>query len=794
MHTVHIIQHQHGKPLKKQLLQNHNSLHFTEVLPFNIAFKMDYDAAEIMLETYHIIKALPLKTLSTAALNPSNIESYLALIQDLHLYGIDPSTLPQDTSLQKDNYCVINAIVHLIPKPQVNKDIQYIAYDHFLSHAELSFLKHHNIQINTIESIEPIKTHQKSLNVRHEFESAIQYILKERISNPVFVVPNLADKLPLIESILLRYNMPIKLQDRSPLLVRKKYQALLDYMNQPTQNNLIGLIENHAFSLKASHEMIFLIKHFNLSNVLPTSLKSTQKDVDLIITRNMEDYTDFVDAINMLLQATTLQEQIIAGYQHLLELNQDNLSPLKQFIEAQAHLYDDALRPFMIHQLKKIDAVNLDTDAFTFYDLNDFSIETESNVFAIDMGSKNFPAVSANTGILDESYRKDIPCYPSLEVRTKHQLKQKYTFTKRSNHLNISYSITNYEGKAQEPSFEMFHDAKSITLAPIYQKTSPIQQDFKLNPGYVNELLKVDGKIRSSITALEMYSSDPVNFFIQSALKYREPRYPQMGPLELGNFNHDYLEAKMKNTAIQDDLWSQFPETDLKIKMVQARNEKLMTQNLEFIQESLEASVLHPTYFEYEFEEAELFPQFIIRGKVDRVDIFDDEFMIIDYKSSKNILNVRSIQDGQQLQLLTYGFILEKHLQKNLLGVYYLALRCGNNAISQYSYAATKGLSSVESEPKHLWLSERRYLGILFQEIHGEFSSSAYHQRLRTDKLGEVLLHGKPFNKILTHQVIREVYQRLYTSISSGNFNQYEVERNLKAPQYLKLTEEDNEL
>lgn len=789
MNTIHIIAHQHTEDIKEMLLNQNDALAHTQVLPFNIAFGMDYDKAESLVLAYAIVSDLDLRVLLNSAKNPVNLESYLSLIEELKLYNVDPSDLPNRSELQKDNKDVITALFHLIPEPKISASTRYVVYDHFLSHASKHFLINNKIDISPLETTEASKTYLKSLNIRHEFESALQNIINENISEVTFVVPSLKDKIPLIESILLRYGFNMPLENRQPKILANKYLSLFNLASNPSQENLIKAINNHAFNINKTLDIIYLIQHFDLSWNLPESLESPHLDVKCIINRSQDSYNTLKEKVEVLLSARSLQEKLITSYSILSESPYIDTTFLKKILESQLHLYDKSNIHLLIHQLQSISATKVNNEYFTFYDLNDFPIHPQENVIAIDMNSKNYPAIGPNTGLLDDTYRSQIKGYPSLQDRTNHILNLKNTFIKKSKNLTLSYSITNYEGKSLEPSFEIFKDASKILAAPMNQKTSPIRSNWKLDPSFVAPLFMENGNIRASVTSLEKYGREPLEFFIENGLKYRKPLYPVFGPMNLGNYNHDLLEQHHRG-AVKDFNEAQlFPDNNIRLKMILARNNKLMEQNFKFIDESITASTFEPQYAEYEFEENTLFPNFHIRGKVDRVDVYNDSFLIYDYKSSETILNRNKIQDGQQLQLLTYGFILEKKLSKSLFGVYYYGLRSANLNMKSYSYAPTKGLTEIETNTYDLWLSEKRYKGFLFQRVDGQFLDKSYHQRLKTEKDGSVSLFGKPFDKQLIHQIIREVYQRIYKSITDGNFDLYQVQSNLKATSYVKLEE-----
>ena len=785
MKTIHIIQSHHSEDLKRHLLKDSAALLNVEVLPFNIALKMDYDPQECVLISYNKIQTLKLKALKDSAINPINIEAYLELITELKLYGLTAESLPQTNALEIDNYLIIKTLFDLIPNPVLDDSIDYQAYAHYLSHAQTYYLKKHDIAINTLESVTPTTTHQKTLNIRHEFESVLQRIIEQNLTDVTFVIPSLAERLPMIETILNRYGFNVTLQNRQPLQLRKKFVSLLNLIQSPSQTTLTTALSHHAFGLRKNLDLIYLINLYNMDYNLPETLRSQNKDIQKIIDRSSQDYIQLRSYLTTLNYDCGFSDAIVQAYDLLRDIDFDDLTALRHFIEKNLHLYNDETSHLFIYHYEKTSSEPLTMEHFTFYDLNDFSIQPQEHVYALDMSSKNFPAVSANTGVLDDSYRAKITGYPNLEVRTTHTLHNKNTFLRSSHHLTLSYAYTNYEGKNQEPAYELFGSLASIPIAQVKQRTTPLQKNLSLGRGFVDALLMNDGSINTSISALETYQKDPLQFFVRYLLKYYELEYPSFGPLHLGNINHDAIEQHLSGVSHNTNLWHDFPDST-RLKMIRARNDLSMVQNYKFIDESIKVTEFKPAYFEHAFEASNLFKGFKIGGKIDRIDVLHDSFIIYDYKSSPTSLTSSKIQSGEQLQLLTYGFILEELLKKNMFGVYYYGLRSQNMLSDTYKFTRRLGITEQIYDIEAEWVKKRQYMGLIFQHLDGEFTKAIYHQRLTEDKkiAGHIKLSRTPFDKDTTFSVLQSVYARFYESLTNGIFDPYLVRKSLR-PEYL---------
>ena len=83
-----------------------------------------------------------------------------------------------------------------------------------------------------------------------------------------------------------------------------------------------------------------------------------------------------------------------------------------------------------------------------------------------------------------------------------------------------------------------------------------------------------------------------------------------------------------------------------------------------------------PRYFEFDFKEenALKLKNISIIGKVDRIDVFNDMFRVIDYKSGKADASLKELYYGNKLQLFLYSCAMERVLNKRMVGSFYLPL------------------------------------------------------------------------------------------------------------------------
>ncbi len=83
-----------------------------------------------------------------------------------------------------------------------------------------------------------------------------------------------------------------------------------------------------------------------------------------------------------------------------------------------------------------------------------------------------------------------------------------------------------------------------------------------------------------------------------------------------------------------------------------------------------------PSKFEYKFNKVEglKLDNVDVYGVVDRIDESDEGIRIIDYKTGKADANLKELYYGNKLQLFLYACAMQKHLNKEVKGMFYLQL------------------------------------------------------------------------------------------------------------------------
>jgi len=197
-----------------------------------------------------------------------------------------------------------------------------------------------------------------------------------------------------------------------------------------------------------------------------------------------------------------------------------------------------------------------------------------------------------------------------------------------------------------------------------------------------------------SASALENYFQCPLKYFFNYILKLKEPTSSDIEMLDIGNILHElahkyYLQKDRQSLDIHafcHNLIYKLVEKDEKLK--QHINNPIL---INLIAEA-ERFVLHlrsldnnskfvPTYFEKSFGNNHSLPalpltdKISLKGKIDRIDFFEDYFRIIDYKSGNADASLSELYYGKKLQLFLYGLAISNATGKNMSGTFYLPIK-----------------------------------------------------------------------------------------------------------------------
>lgn len=247
------------------------------------------------------------------------------------------------------------------------------------------------------------------------------------------------------------------------------------------------------------------------------------------------------------------------------------------------------------------------------------------------------------------------------------------------------------------------------------------------------------------ITTLESYYSCPYACFLGKTLRLRKITKFDLEANRLGELLHLVLE-KFVNGYSEDMTDSQIENCIQKAIRLALENDfvkaakensvlRLMLNRLKeesrqiclFIANTIKNSSFKPYKCEYNFKDFVVNVDGVkisLGGRIDRIDVCDDEFFVLDYKSGSKVdFYPKDLYTGKKLQLLSYLIAAGKKLGKKPVGFYYLRLR--------YSYDGN--LSYVGKT-----LSDKKVIS----KIDNNFATSGKSQVLRLRKKNDGELYA----------------------------------------------------
>ena len=197
-----------------------------------------------------------------------------------------------------------------------------------------------------------------------------------------------------------------------------------------------------------------------------------------------------------------------------------------------------------------------------------------------------------------------------------------------------------------------------------------------------------------SASALETYFQCPLQYFFNYILKLKEPSSSEIEMLDIGNILHKlaqlyYLQKDRRSLDIPlfcrktiDALVTK--DEKLKSHINNPILINLIDEAIRFITHLRDLdnnSKFIPTYFEKSFGSKSGFSALpltdtiSLKGQVDRVDLYDNYFRIIDYKSGNADATFTELYYGKKLQLFLYALAIKNATGLTPSGTFYLPIQ-----------------------------------------------------------------------------------------------------------------------
>lgn len=793
---------------------------------YNLTFEDDLELISLFFKTLNNPQ-IKLNIFDSYRNSLSFVLELITLYKIINTHQIDLTVLPKSSQKEQEVYQIMEDIFQVKTNFQdkimtpIQKDSLYQIEGFERELWELPLLK--KIDAKPISIIKQTNTQIKAfktLNNRLEIEAVAQQIIALKLPLNETMIICLSDNYyPIIKQVFQRYNLPFYLNN-----LDDKFQFIEQFINlfslweKPTTNSLVKCLEANCWNLKDPFSLIALLDYYQvdldtLLNFVPDQDLSKLKyhyleknNLEALIKSTKADLFILKQAVTQILEIkdlkTALNHFYSLIYQNITFSEKDSLIKLKTSLE-NYYPYLDALEEkseLLKYLLQRIRLTNHDSylNQIIVSNQRNFFYPNLKHCFIVGGINTNYPNVFKYNGIIDETYLAKLPLLP-LPERTERYLNSLEKIFTIAPNIYLSFPYADFQGKplilaAEFEDLAQKHQTTFLEYKVLENDILPAR-DYQINPELLWSLISKDNTIYGSVSSFEDYTTNNYHYFLKHALKLKEYQLPTFNSANLGTITHDLIEMlinkyqkqypKVSFDDLQEIITSLFQLYQINSQLSQKESELIKLRYLrqinswlKFLDGHEDTNNFMPTLLEKPFE-AELMIddiKLVLRGRIDRIDISDNYFQIIDFKSSKRELKDAEIAQGLQLQLLTYLYFYSKETDLKPFGAYYSFLP--TSYINQI-YASTNfrpNLAKIERTDAlsnhEAFIKELQLPGKTFGNPTTLFSDSKYVKDLKgTDNI--VPRQKLDFNKVETF--IKEVYQAIVLKLKAGEINCYPV-------------------
>ncbi|MDD6919786.1 MAG: exodeoxyribonuclease V subunit gamma [Eubacteriales bacterium] len=212
-----------------------------------------------------------------------------------------------------------------------------------------------------------------------------------------------------------------------------------------------------------------------------------------------------------------------------------------------------------------------------------------------------------------------------------------------------------------------------------------------------------------SASQIDTYAKCPYQHFMRYGIRPNIPRKYEIETLDVGNLVHAGLSEFNFDVIKEDDLDAVIDDIfDKCIKENVESNRADISINKYFIsrlRENARTAIKMMIYQqkqgdfkvsekEKEFNKDKDYPEVAIndidyiRGKIDRIDTYENYAVVMDYKTGDKKFDIDLVLNGLDLQLMIYMLSVEKKDDKEVVGIFYTPIK--DNAVSYSEFKANK--------------------------------------------------------------------------------------------------------
>lgn len=611
-----------------------------------------------------------------------------------------------------------------------------------------------------------------------------QYIIKNRfdLKKTALIAPK--EQFDLLSVFFALYNIPLSFSIstiKNPIIDR--FKAIVEYYRNPDSDHYYELVKTAVYPIIPSTAFKdYLFNH--TTNHLAEFDRFINDDGyyhDLEIkARAVHDaYLPLLRKINA---CHDLRELFVLAFA-AVDDRSSSADKLKKTIEGYDDTELDEAFQFIMDDIEMIEE-NDNNQGLKTASFGEPLIGYET-LFVLEPDSSHYPGFKGNGGFLND---EDLCAhgYPSLQSRFDNKMAA-FSFFKQNRRTIYVLSKQGPAGQKLEYDEIFFQLPKLDFKIDDYITVNPINYNQKISN---SEIFFQDGRLVGSISSFERYFNCPYAYFLRYGLKLKEDDKTELNAAYTGRLIHFIFETLLKeasdkkhyyqkpeqiiNRIIDEErlkLYHLFPLQEETIKTVLEKIKDSVMTEMIFIAKMEEDTDFIPykaeEYFKNDFMKTDD-TVIAIRGIIDRIDILDDRFRIIDYKTSRHHLSKNDFKKGQSLQLLTYLFLYRNLTKMKPSGAFYLNVSHPKITGDDYAYNYKRGFYDArmsEDEYFTAFIKAHRLDGLAIEDLPGldrnyECIASKSKKYLSKDRL---------IDEEKTDNALKEIYTYLVRNLKDGN-------------------------
>jgi ATP-dependent helicase/DNAse subunit B len=738
--------------------------------------------------------------------------------------------LPKDNPKEKDLALCIEAIKPLFLSHNILKQLHsssmtfnhltlYPFYAQPYEHKIVEWLVSRGAKKANINSY-PLNNfaYFQALNPRQEAEAVAQWLCNQSFER-VGIIHCEPAGMNVIASVFERYNIPLQQVNlRSTPNLVYRFLALNKLMTDRNSASLIEALTHGVFSCVNRQSLIEYILHFDLSieevlqpfNHVKTVCESGQLQyIDkrnqsalrkLEYEANVSQGEILADLINILASTTpyiTAFDHFAKDFSSLCEEDKQALLSIKDILEqcmVENRTAADAVVPYLI---ENISVSSSDRHASVILtDLRNIELPPCDMVLVLGMNQRSYPGFSTKTGLFDEEYYEKTPL-PNLKERLNLHMNYVESIFTRFENLICSYASGNYEGKSVSPAYqvEVFAKNQGVTCSmwPLIHHGQTLNRTYQLDPSLSSSLFFNDGTLGGSVSSFERFFQCPYQYYFQYGLKLNKLQSFELNSAFIGTIQHAVFEnlakanpkdypktSKEELSSMLDhcfnDLHLLYPKSINEWKVVQSRMlENLMVtfERLNPMEDDTSFRIEHQEYrFSYRWPTHHDI-SIALNGIIDRIDMTQTAFRIVDYKSSAKRLKKDKVLGGLQLQLLTYLIITSKLFHKTPVGAFYLSMRNLDVSVPRYKIVKKEVIDFDDEQCDEQIIKKHKMTGWFVVDKAEMFKSKSFVMGLNKDNNIGILYK---FDLLKIEELFTEIYSYLVSELSKGKIQRRPTE------------------